>query len=381
MKQSKHINKLMFALFICTLLIINSSCSSLNYYSQAAKGQAGILLNRDSISSLLQQDDLDPAFKKKLLLVLSIREFAEQKLALPVGNAYQSYSETGQKYIVWNVFAANEFSVEPLQWCYPIIGCASYRGYFKEAAAINYSKKLQTEGYETYVGGVKAYSTLGWFNDPVLDTFLSLSDIDLAGLLFHEISHRIFYIKGDTSFNESFATAVENFAIEQWLRFSVDEKEQNTSRLLQNYKQKQKDHQVFVSMVRQAREALDEVFQENLSTLEKRKQKNVILSKLKRKIKLFAEAKPERNGYIKWSEAINTAKLIPVNTYHDWVHAFTVLLHKHLNQEGCDIYGTTIDNINCLNGLKHFYQAAKQLSKQNKKKRLNTLKKLDQEPL
>ena len=197
-------------------LILVSGCETLQFYQQAARGQAGLLWRRTPTDELLQSK-IDPALRDRIETAGQILDFASQ-IGLPVSGAYQSYVETGESYVVWNVFAAKPYELTLKKSCFPVAGCVTYRGYFKREDADKHAKHLKNKGYEVFVGGVAAYSTLGWFKDPLLDTFLFRSDEQLAALLFHELAHRVIYIKDDTRFNESLATTIELHALERWLR-------------------------------------------------------------------------------------------------------------------------------------------------------------------
>ncbi|MFT7472105.1 MAG: putative aminopeptidase, partial [Kiritimatiellia bacterium] len=169
-----------------TLLVLLSSalvsCETVGYYSQAARGQLTIVFGRKDIQQLLKaEQDLPDELVEKFAKVMDIREFAESELGLPVGGNYSSYVDLEREHVVWNVFAAPEFSVDPVNWCYPIAGCVAYRGYFSEQSALSYATKLEEDGFDVYTGGVDAYSTLGWFEDSLLSTVLNRADYQLAG--------------------------------------------------------------------------------------------------------------------------------------------------------------------------------------------------------
>jgi predicted aminopeptidase len=184
-------------ILICLFMFVTlSGCETLHYYGQAVSGQMKILTGRKSIDRLLSAPETPRTLKTRLRLVLEIREFAKEALHLPIG-------------AVWNVFAAPEFSLEPKTWYYPVIGRTAYRGYFSEQKAIRYADGLKKNHFDVHVAGIAAYSTLGWFDDPVLNTVIHRSDTGLAALIFHELSHQVLYVEDDTAFNESFATAVE----------------------------------------------------------------------------------------------------------------------------------------------------------------------------
>ena len=152
-----------FAVFLTTSL---TGCASIRYYGQLISGQIGILNKREPIRQVLEQPDSPEQLKQKLKLVLEIRKFAEDKLFLPAEDQYLSFVDLKRPFAVYNVYATPEFSFSPKTWCYPIIGCAVYRGYFSKKDAFDYGAQLRKKGYDVYIGGVVAYSTLGWFDDP-----------------------------------------------------------------------------------------------------------------------------------------------------------------------------------------------------------------------
>lgn len=187
------------------------------YYMQAVNGQMEVLRKREPIAELLQDPGLPDATRQQLATVLDARRFAVETLLLPENDSYRTYTDLERDYVVWNVIAAPEFSLEPKTWCFPVVGCVAYRGYFSQASAERQAGKLREQGYDVFVGGVPAYSTLGKFDDPVLNTMLRWSDVDLVSTLFHELAHQRLFVKGDTGFNESFATAVAEIGLERWL--------------------------------------------------------------------------------------------------------------------------------------------------------------------
>ena len=148
----------------------------------------------------------------------SIRDFASHELALPDNGSYRSYADVGRPYVVWNVVAAPEFSVEPKRWCYPVVGCVAYRGYFVEDRARRFAAGLPAKGFDVMVGGVAAYSTLGHFDDPILNTMMGWNDVELAAIIFHELTHQLLYVPNDASFNEALATTVEDEGVRRWLK-------------------------------------------------------------------------------------------------------------------------------------------------------------------
>ena len=200
------------------------------------------------------------------------RKFAQNDLHLPVDNNYLSYVDLNRTYVLWSVVAAPEFSLEPKTWCYPIAGCVAYRGYFSETDAQRYARSLKKENYDVYIGGVSAYSTLGWFDDPVLSTIMRRSETDSAALIFHEVAHKLLYVPGDSAFNESFATAVEQEGVRRWLKTKSDPRVHDE--YLLNYRR----HRQFVDLIMQYRARFESIYQsrETASVKENRKQRFLI---------------------------------------------------------------------------------------------------------
>jgi predicted aminopeptidase len=193
-----------------------SGCA-LPYYTQAVRGQTRILRQRVPIEEVIADPAVTEVTRERLQLVTELRRFAVRSIGLPDNESYTSFVALERDSVVWNVVAAEEFSVEPLTWCFPVAGCVAYRGYFDHAKAEKFATKLEARGYDTFIGGSVAYSTLGYFADPVLDTMLRSDETGIAATLFHELAHQRIYVKDDTELSESFATAVEQYAVESWL--------------------------------------------------------------------------------------------------------------------------------------------------------------------
>jgi predicted aminopeptidase len=187
------------------------------YVMQAARGQLQIINAREPIASVVEDPKEPGDLKRRLQIVQEARAFASRELGLPNNQSYTSYADLKREYVVWNVVATPEFSVEPREWCFPIVGCVGYRGYFKEAKAEKFAAKLRNEGLDAVVEGVPAYSTLGKFDDPILNTMMGYGDDELATIMFHELSHQVIYIPDDSSFNEAFAVTVEREGLARWL--------------------------------------------------------------------------------------------------------------------------------------------------------------------
>jgi len=199
------------------LFVLIAGCQSFDYYTQAIGGHLKVLARARPVADWIADPATPPELKERLETASRIREFASKNLKLPENNSYLTYAELDRSYVVWNVFAAPAFSVEPKKECFPFTGCVSYRGFYSEDDARRHAARLREEGYDVYVGGVPAYSTLGWFDDPLLSTFIRYSDAQLARLVFHELAHQLVYVRDDTTFNESFAVAVEEEGVKRWL--------------------------------------------------------------------------------------------------------------------------------------------------------------------
>jgi len=309
---------------ICALFL--SACETVSYYHQAASGQFALLWGREPIAALLQDLTLDQQTRQKLMLVLSAREFAQDELFLPDGDSYSQFVELEREYVVWNVFAAPEFSSAPLTWCYPIAGCVAYRGYFSESAAQEYAQKLSSQGYDVYTGGVDAYSTLGWFNDPLTSSVLRRSERQLAGLVFHELAHQIVYLAGDTTFNESFASFVENEGLRRWMQknpqVDVDV----------DLQQEQARQEQFVALVSDFRDRFSELYKTDLSPSRMRADKLVLQNELRENYEALSRDWGSR-AYERWfAGPLNNAQLATVSSYNDLVPAFAAMLGANENK-------------------------------------------------
>lgn len=321
------------------LALFLSGCAGIKYIAQSINGQWELLAKREPISRLLERPDTPEEVKRKLAMSLQIREFASRELGLPDNGSYQSYVDLKRPYVVWNVFAAPALSLKPMQWCFPLVGCVSYRGYFSEANAVAFADELRAQGYDAYVGGVAAYSTLGWFDDPLLNTVINRSDTGIAALIFHELAHQELYLPGDSAFNESFAVTVEEEGVRRWLERhgSVGE--------LRKYRQAKDRQEEFLALVTEARKKLASLYAAPLSDDEKRAGKTRVFAELRAEYLRLKGTWGGYSGYDAWFERdLNNAKLASVATYHQYVPAFQVLLQEHGND------------------LRAFYQAARTLA-------------------
>ena len=324
--------RLVLMTLLAGALVALVSCAELRYYSQAALGQARLLVARKPIERLLDEPATPPELRAKLTTVQRVRQMAIDELGLPENGSYTTFVElkpippaTERRFVTWNVVAAPELSVVPVTWCFPVAGCVSYRGYFKRAAAERFAARLQDEGLDVSVGGVSAYSTLGWFEDPVLSTFLRYPDLDLAGLLIHELAHQVVYVTDDTVFNESFATAVELEGVRRWL-----EQEGAPTEAMERYLEAQQREEEFTELVLEVRERLDAAYREEASEAEKRAWKAELFAELR---DAYADLKASWGGdarYDAWFDReLNNAHLASIGAYRDLVPAFQALLASH----------------------------------------------------
>lgn len=338
---------------IALLALVNAGCANVGYYAQAIGGQWEIFAKRRSIATLIEDPEADPALKAQLTAVLEMRRFASRELGLPDNKSYRSYVDLKRPYVVWNVFAAPELSLEPVQWCFAFVGCLNYRGYFAKERAEKFAAKLRQRRYDVYVVGIAAYSTLGWFSDPMLNTILTRPQSEVAGLIFHELAHQHVYARDDTAFNESFAMTVEREGVKRWLaQARADES-------YERYLVRRKRRDEFVELILRTRERLQQLYATTPSDEEKRSAKMRVFAELRT---AYAALKGNWNGYRGYdawfAQELNNAHLVSVGLYHQYVPAFEALLAR----EGGD--------------LPAFYRAVETLAKlpaEERRTRLETL--------
>ncbi len=326
-KTSRWIINLLIFSFLLGLITTIAACQSTQYLWQAAKGQWEIIQARQPVAELLQDESLPAATATRLRYVQEVREYAAANLHLPVNGAYAEYADIGRPYVVWNLFVAPALSMQNHTWCYPIAGCVAYQGYFAKDAAAQAAEDWRSQGYDSYVGGVPAYSTLGWFDDPVLNTFLNYDKVSLAALLFHELAHRQLYIAGDTSFNESWATAIEQEAIVQFIHDLANQGREPDidlpTALINRYKKRFQDRQIFVQLVTSGIEELRLLYASDLPDGDKQLQKQIILRQLQAGYQQAVQEKRVSERYRYWfSNNLNNAKLLTIANYHQWVPGF-----------------------------------------------------------
>lgn len=321
--------------FACAL----SGCS-LGYYSQSVGGQRDLMSRREPIEDYLADPDTPEDLRQRLLHVQAARDFASEELLLPDNGSYRLYADLEKPYAVWNVVAAPEFAMTPKTWCFLIVGCVAYRGYFDEEDANAEGSKLLGEGFDVDVYGVTAYSTLGWFADPVLNTMLGYSDASLAGLIFHELAHQQLYVKNDSAFNEAFATFVEREGVRRWMLARDD------SAAWDAWSLREEREQQFVTLAMETRDQLIALYAQDLDPDSLRARKRDVLAGLKTRYRELRDGQWNGyGGYDNWFDReLNNAHLVSIGTYEAGVPAF-----RHLYQ----------DEQGDLNG---FYAAAQEIA-------------------
>jgi predicted aminopeptidase len=362
---------------ICLAAVILgvSGCHTLSFYGQAIKGQYELVTHRQSIQKLVSAPDTPARLKKQLELIQKLREYASRELKLPVNGHYLKYVDVQRPFVVWNVEAAPEFSLEPKTWWYPVVGSLEYRGYFSEHRATNYAASLRLKNLDVFVGGVEAYSTLGWFKDPVLNTFIFNPEADLAETLFHELGHQRVFARSDTDFNEAFATVVGEEGARRWLRAKSD------MDMYEKYLRQLKRTRQFVQLITKTRHQLETLYGDEQTEEGKlkathknqgvapallRQRKQEILQQMQAEYRTLKSEWPGETNYDAWfARPVNNAQLNSVAAYYDLVPGFEHLLKLN---EG---------------DLEKFYAAAERLAAMSKKERrewLTNLEKAAQEP-
>jgi len=316
--------RVILKIVFCTILLTGIyGCSTVSFLSQAVKGHCRVMSSRVPIEKILRENgpegldsqgrsggltSLDSLSREKLKMIMELREFASAELGLPRNKSYTLFSEIKEEYLGWNVYAAPKFSVEPVTWNFPIAGRVVYRGYFSKEGALRFAKKIEEEGNDVYVSPISAYSTLGWYNDPVLSSHLRLDEIRLAGLIIHELAHQQLYIKGDSRFNESFAVTVERAGVLRWLK-STGRDDQIAEAV------KMWEHQDETnSKMLDARSRLSELYHSGIDSAAMEKKKDSLLKAFVVEI-----------GCPRFGE-MNNAFFVPVNTYYSLVPKFQNIL-------------------------------------------------------
>jgi predicted aminopeptidase len=366
--KRKRLRRALFAAALALVVLGVSGCETLGFYGQAIKGQGRILIKAKPIRKVLADPRTPDRLRGRLQLVLDLRAFAQQQLRLPVDGHYEKYVDLHRRCVTWNVEAAPEFSLAAKTWWYPFVGRLAYRGYFSERGAQRYAARLRKQGYDVHVAGVQAYSTLGWFKDPALNTFIFQSDAGLAEVIFHELGHERVFAHGDTDFNEAFATTVGEEGARRWLQAQGDKA------ALETYLAGRQRTRQFVQLIMQTRARLRALYGDELNEwggvtataakagvprAELRREKQRLLEDLRAE---YPKLKAQWGGsaeYDAWfARELNNAKLNSVAAYYELVPAFEQLLKDN----GGD--------------LEKFYRAAERLAELPKKGRHQQLQHL-----
>jgi predicted aminopeptidase len=314
--------------WLALCMVLTGQSLSGCYYAQAVRGHLGVMGKREPISEIVSREDTPDGLAARLRLVEAARQFSIDELGLPDNDSYRSYADLERDYVVWNVIAAPEFSLQPKTWCYPVVGCVSYRGYFDEAAARRKADDLIEDGYDVAFGGVAAYSTLGRFDDPVLNTMMHWEDAYLIAVMFHELAHQVVYVKDDSGFNESFATAVEEFGLERWL------KARSESQALDDYRQRRDLERLTMLAIDRARSDLESIYASDASPQVMRDDKRQRLRALAEDIRaLYAGAGRPPPAWL--GPDLNNARLASLTLYHGRLPAFRRLLKSCNSDLAC----------------------------------------------
>jgi len=301
------------ALVVVLIAAAGSGC----YIWESVEGQLALMSKREPITRVIADSATSPALRSQLEAVAAIRDFASRELHLPDNGSYRSYADVGRRYVVWNVVAAPEFSVDPREWCYPVVGCVAYRGYFAEDRARGFAAKLRSEGLDVAVGGVAAYSTLGHFNDPVLNTMMDWNDVELAAIIFHELTHQLIYVPNDSAFNEALATTVEEEGVRRWLRAQGRDAD-----MAAHLKQQERYLKV-IGLLSATRAELRAIYASGLPPEQVREKKRAAFLAMRSS---FALLKADWGGhppFESWfAEDLNNAHLASIATYFDCVPGF-----------------------------------------------------------
>ncbi|UVJ46691.1 aminopeptidase [Pseudomonas sp. LS1212] len=321
--RSSHgaLDRYCYRLVPLLVILLLNGCSSVSYYSQLASGQLRLLQAREPVSRVVADSSRSPTLRKQLARSQQARAFASEHLQLPDNQSYRLYADIGRPFVVWNVFATPEFSLEPQTHCFPIAGCVAYRGYYSQSAARGAAALQKQQGLDVYIGGVEAYSTLGWFNDPILSSMLGWGDERLATLIFHELAHQRIYVKDDTEFNESFATFVEQEGTRQWRAArGLPPTDAKLTR--------QRDQ--FTRLVLDSHRRLKALYAQPLAANAMRVAKSAEFERLRRDYRELRDSQWDGVGrYDGWiNTPMNNAKLLPFGLYDQWVPAFAAIFQQ-----------------------------------------------------
>jgi predicted aminopeptidase len=341
-----NINSIAVLIRAAVAVVLIAALSGGCYLLQSAEGQLALMSKREPIAQVIDAPSTPPKLRAQLRSVTAIRDFASRELGLPDNGSYRKYADIGRPYVVWNVVAAPEFSVEPKKWCFPIVGCVGYRGYFVAARARRFAAGLHAQGYDVVVGGVAAYSTLGHFDDPILSTMVGWNEVELAAIIFHELTHQLLYVANDASFNEALATTVEEEGVRRWLSSLGREKD-----LAEHLLEQQRYLQV-IALMSETREHLRLVYAMNLPPPLMRERKREAFAALRESYSALRAQWGGHAPFDAWfAQDINNAHLASIATYFACVPGF----ERELQTVG--------------GNLPSFYRRVRQLAKLDKRQR------------
>ncbi len=353
MPPARIFRRLLFVVSILLPGILLGGCGEVPYYAQCIRGHLGIMTKTRSIQSLLTDPSTPSDLHHKLEKVTGIRDFAGTEMLLPDNGSYRSYADIGRRYVVWNVIAAEEFSLTPKQWCFPVAGCVGYKGFFQRSGAEKLARSLREQGYDVDLYGVEAYSTLNWFSDPVLNTFIASTDARLAGLIFHELAHQLIYVRDDTAFNEGFAMTVQLEGVRRWFD------RQGTEEQWRHYRKQRNREKRFHAFLGDVREQLAQLYRRSLPAARMRAEKQRLLAAAQSRFEELKTTEQLGYGFDRWmARGLNNARLAGIATYQDLIPAFQALLRQSAGD------------------LDRFYREVQQLARLPQKTRMERLTRL-----
>lgn len=336
---------------LISCLLVFAGCSSIGYLAHTAGGHLELMSKRTPITSVLQQNNTSAETRLALTSVQQQRSYASSTLSLPDNKSYTHYVELDRDYVTWVVFAAPELSLQPVSWCFWIVGCVPYRGYFDQAKAAEFAEQMVARGFEVHIAPVAAYSTLGWFSDPVLSSMLKRGKVATADTIFHELAHQQLYIKDDSDFNEAFASAIARAGVRKWLKDSGELK------LLARYEQGLVEKDQVYQQIQQLRQRLRLIYKLSTTDSDKHARKELALNEYRDKTTKIISAWEHGDRYQPWAlDGINNAKLNAMSTYQELIPDFISMFNA------------------CDRDYSKFYQVVASTQKLNKQERRNFLR-------
>lgn len=309
------------AAFVMAVLAAMAGCSTLGYYTQAVGGHLSLMHAARPVAERLADPATPEPLRARLVQARAIRDFAVTALALPDNGSYRSYADVGRPYVLWNVFVTPAFSTRPVRSCFPVAGCVDYRGWYDRDEAERAAADYRARGLDVFVGGVPAYSTLGWFDDPLLNTFIAYPEAEVARLLFHELAHQVVYVRDDSVFNESFAVAVEDAGMERW------HAQRNDTQERLRYEQARERRRQFVTLMLRHRAILEAFYDRQLPDEQRKEGKARLFAALQGDYAALRESWGGYPGFDRYfDQGANNALLASIATYSVKVPAFRALL-------------------------------------------------------